>query len=367
MKITRVGDHFPDPVHNSQVLPIGSALAVSPGSREMFTLTAPNCWEVTGHAVDSYYLHMVLLLRNLPGAEEVELPQVSANQWRWQLRDAALSAAERNSVSIDPVLQMCREFDAPAPLLTPGQVVSNGHDLQQLPVGSIYYIGHPDRSKLLTVWQVGEMGRHARVLGSGERRAGQPVTVHSLPDFESPEPEPPADDKTWADIALRAWRVGRVFKKRQAWCSVFESTLASLGINDKTVVTAAGVGTQHGPGDTITWDQVRTLPEGSLLWWRWRNKTAAAVYVRDDRVRNRAGTRRAWGYSDDEENSHDQMTVVKVPSEPIAWNVQGALLAHMPHGTRFFDQADNIEKALDRDTASHLSSWNTYAVREWVA
>jgi hypothetical protein len=196
---------------------------------------------------------------------------------------------------------------------------------------------------------------------------GQPVVIHTLPGFVDGEGEPPAATKTLAEIALKAWRVGKVYKKRQSWCSVFETTLYALGIDESIVTTETGE-SAAGPGDELSKEQAAALPEGSLLWWAWRNGVGAAVYRRDNTARNKARTRRVWGTNDDGENSHERMIVVSTPSEGTVWNVSARALALMPDGVRFVDPRNNQVTTLDDDARRHarLGFWHSVAITEWV-
>jgi hypothetical protein len=371
IRTVRIGERFPDPIHNGISMPVDSVVSTLNRNGPLYRHVAPMCWvagDGRGQRLDGFHLNTLLWLKQLPSGEEMELPALSTTQFRWRLRDAALASAERSGVSSRPVIEMCQQFGADVPMLRPGEVVANRIDLSTLPVGSVYYSGHPAKPDMLDVWEVVTAGHHRHILGPKEQRQmGQPVVIHTLPGFVDGEGEPPAATKTLAEIALKAWRVGKVYKKRQSWCSVFETTLHALGIDESIVATETGE-SAAGPGDELSKEQAAALPEGSMLWWGWRNGVGAAVYRRDNTARNKARTRRVWGMNDDGENSHERMIVVSTPSEGTVWNVSARALASMPDGVRFVDPRNNQVTTLDDDArrAARLGFWHSVAITEWV-
>jgi hypothetical protein len=288
------------------------------------------------------------------------MPRESAEQFLWRLRDTTLAAAERHGVNFNACLRLVAEFGSGAPRLMVGEVVSNGHDIKALPVGSIVYSGHPDKPRWMNVWEMAAHHDLVHVTGTrSDRYAGLPVTIYSMPGTPELVAERPASEEQIARIGLRAWRVGKSYKSSQGWCSVFEHTIRALGINDELVAKA---GTTHGPGDTMTRDEARLLPEGTLLRWEWRNRAAMAVYVREDSASNRSRTRRIWGWEDDNENSHDSMIVCRTPTEPMAWVANGLYLRHMPNGVVF--QANHTpEQVLSDETRREISDSYAYYMR----
>ena len=350
------GDPFPDIPHRGDLLPIGSQISTSPGG-ELLLLQAPRTWTLRDSMMDPYVYSFPLYLRS---DLEVTLPQESVEAFRWRVRDMALGAAERSGVAMPPVHAMAVEFGAPRPLFTVGGVVSNGWDIKQLPVGTIVYSGHPDLPNLMNVWEADGTKQMKHVMGvRGERANGQPVTIHSMPGNHMGEPMPVSSDAVLNEAALRAWRVGKAYKKQQNWCSVFENCLKALGITEQSIGdTSPG----HGPGDELEWEQVAALPEGSILFWSYRNHQAYSVYVRDDGARNRAKTRRVWGWNDNGENSHDRMIVAQTPEEPMAWNCPGWALSSMPANVTFRHRHEVAPTVLTEENRHTVELWNYYAI-----
>jgi hypothetical protein len=284
----------------------------------------------------------------------------SVEQFRWRLRDAALGAAERAGIAIRPVIEMCAAFGAPAPLLTVGGIVSSDTDIQTLPDGTVFYTGHPDIPQSMTVYERKD-GMNQMVMGGRDRTAGQPTTIYSIPEFRSPEISEVADDDTLTRVALRAFRVGKTYQKNNSWCSVYDNCLIGLGITDKMFVTIGA--TTKGPGDTLGKDQVALMPEGTILWHPWRGGQAFAVYVRDDAARNTSKTLRLHGWNDDGANTHDSMTVVQTPEEPMAWRINGAMAHHLPDGVTIRIHGGN--RTVDADLRRHFVSYYDYQITGW--
>ena len=360
MSVFKVGEHFPDVSHRSDLLPVESVVGVTRSRGDTFTQVAPRTWVGGYHQglIDPFYLQQSLYLQNLAGQEGVEVPPESATEFRWRLRDTALAAGERSSVSIRPIAAMCAEFGADKPLFRVGGIVSSKHDLSDLPVGTVVYAGHPDVPAYLNVWEVGRDKALVHLMGPlAHRPEGRAMTIHSMPGETQVPEEPPATEEELARIALRAYRIGQTYQKRQNWCGVFANCLDGLGINDK-MLSIIGVNTK-GPGDELTRDEIGLMPQGTILWHRWRHGQAFAVYLRDDGARGRARTRRLFGWNDPGANNHDLMTVVSTPTEPMAWTIAGYIALHMPDGTVL----RGVEEfTLDAESRRRVESWRTYAV-----
>lgn len=355
----KVGDQFPDVAHRSDLLPVGSCISTARSRGERYDQVAPRVWTDRGKTmIDSYYLSTPLFVQQMGERTEVVLPPESASNFRWRLRDTALGAGERSGVALGAIQRMCAEFGADTPLFTVGGVVTSRTDIVRLPVGSVIYVGHPDLPKLLNVWEITDGGQMSHRLGpAAGLRTGMPVTIHSIPGYLRPPEEEPASEEALARIALRAFRIGKVYQSKQNWCSVFNRCLDGLGINDAMLTSIGAV--MSGPGDELRKEQVAGLPEGSVLWHRWRGDQGFAVYVRDDGARGRSKTRRLFGYGDDGSNTHDLMTVVSTPQEPMAWSVTGQQALHFPLGTvlRGVQQF-----TLTEESRGTLLTWHTYTV-----
>ena len=310
--------------------------------------------------MDPYYLNGPSWLREVPDHESVDIPLESVEQFRWRLRDAALGAAERSGIHIRPVIEMCSAFGATSPLFTVGGVVSSDADIRTLPDGTVFYTGHPDIPQSLSVFERKD-GVTTMLMGGRDRTAGQPTTIYSIPEFRSPEISEVADDDTLTRIALRAYRVGKTYQKNNSWCSVFDNCLVGLGITDKIFTTIGA--TTKGPGDTLTKEQVARMAEGTILWWPWRSGQAFAVYIRDDSARNRSKTRRLHGWNDDGGNTHDTMTVVQTPEEPMTWRMNGVMAVHLPDGVVLRLHGQNLP--LDADLRRQLVSYYDYQIQGW--
>lgn len=332
----KVGEQFPDLLHNSRLLPVGSAVG---GSGYSVRVVAPNLLlDEHGRFVDGYYLNSPQRLTVLPEGESVSLPQESEAQFKWRLRDAALAAAERASVRIEPVLEMLRDIGAPEPRLTLGGVVSSSYDLRYLPPGSVLYAGHPSRPEFLSVFKLNRDRYPERVLGTWDKSAGSPLTIRSAPELPPVNEDEVAEETTLARIALSAWRIGKGYKRRQSWCTTFENTLAALGIDDKSISQGTGE-SMRGPGDQVGLDGAALLPEDSLLWWQWQSDPRKwAVYRRvNTGTRTRSRTIRVAGNGDSLANSHKDMIILRTPQEPLHWRVSGTVLRTMPGSTTYLD------------------------------
>lgn len=361
IRTVKPGELFPDLIHLSDLLPLGSVVRMGSTRGPAYEQVAPRLWaEDSGSliAMDAYHLSSPAWLHRTEG-ESVDIPLESVEAFCWRLRDTALGAAERHGIGIRPVVEMVQAFGAGTPLFTEGGVISNRVDLDRMPDGSVLYTGHPDRPKTMGVFEVKD-SRLTLVMGQRDRQTGQPMTIYSLPAYTPSAPEV-ADDETLTQIALRAYRVGKTYQKNNSWCSVFDNCMASLGINDR-MLSAIGAIT-YGPGDTLDRDQVARLPEGSILWWPWRSGQAFAVYVRDDSARNRSRTRRLHGYDDDGAHTHGHMIVVQTPDEPMAWRINGSLARHLPDGVTL--RVNGVEQALDASAREYLVTYYDYTVTGW--
>ena len=364
IKTYKIGEQFPDVSHRSDLLPVGTRISTSPGRHgETYDQVAPRVWtnrQASG-MIDGYYLSTPLYLMDLAGRDEIVLPPESAASFRWRLRDTALGAGERSSVKIPPIAAMCAEFGASVPYFQVGGIVTSRHDMAALPQGSVVYAGHPDKPSYLNVWEVDDGGSLTHVMGpSNYLGDGRPVTIYSIPGVKESEPEDPASDEALAKIALRAYRIGKTYQHKQNWCSVFNNCLAGLGIND-TMLASVGA-TMHGPGDVLRKEQIAAMPEGTILWHQWRSGYATfAVYVRDDSARGKAKTRRLFGHDDDGSNTHDLMTVVQTPEEPMAWSVSGTYAQHFPNGTVLRAGAGQAF-TMDDATRCNITAYYSYAV-----
>ena len=322
----KTGELFPDLAHNGDVLPEGSVISAGVNGQR-FTTRAPRTW-TPDHRRSTITPYLSNLMYLCEGPDEVVLPPVSASEFRWRLRDSALAAADRSGIDHNPVLALASQFGASAPLLQVGGVLSNRIDIEALPVGSVIYSGHPSMPEVLSVWTRHEDQLRHTFGPDRQRENGQPVTIFSMPDPPTVLREPVADPVTLAKIAVQAWRLGRVFQRKYSWCNVFDQTLLTLGINDAAV---SFIGESvRGPGDTLDRAQTALLPEGSLLWWSFRSGVGFSVYRRDDTAKNKSRTRRVFGWQDNGEQSHDRMTVVQTPAEPMLWSLSGYWLAALP-------------------------------------
>jgi len=353
--LIKPGQVLPDPLHHDPTIPVKAGVGVYAG-HPSYTKLAPRAWGDENHWIDPH--HMIATPMYLTGREEVEVALDSAEVFTWRLRDTALAAAERNGVSQRVVHEMCVAFGATEPLLYPGGLVSNMRDIATLPAGAVLYAGHPETPRTLNVYEWdGECLQH--LLGQYTRRPeGMPLTIRTLPDAQRPVTEP-ADDLTLSRIALRAWRVGKTYQKRQGWCSVFNYCLTALGIDDQSVHDAGEI---RGPGDVVeSRASIASLPEGTLLFHRFRSSGALMVFIRDNSVHNEARTRRLWGHHDNGRNSHDTMTVAATPEEPIVGiGVSGAELTTMPAGTQYrrtgYDTTHTIGDGCS------INDWSSYTV-----
>lgn len=354
------GQVLPDPAHLANWVPLGTEVTPHRGHADghrypldTYTHEAPRTW-IDGLEGREMGLSKYLQPLYLCSESEVTLPSETEREFRWRLRDAALTAAELNGVSTHGVQEMCRTIGVDEPLLTVGGVVRNAEDLALLDPGAVVYLGHPDRPDTINVWEMGDLGQLQHVLGPHKARPmGAPVVIHSMPSAKPRAlDEPPISEDQRASIARRAWRVGRVYKQRFGWCGAFESTLLSLGIYEAADESTLGL------TDVVDRARARTLPEGTLLWHQWRGyPNRWGVWIRDDDARNKSRTRRVAGANDDGEQSHDRMTIVAIPEEGFLWRVTGAQLAHMPDGVMFRGESDT---RLDPTTRSQVLARRGY-------
>lgn len=366
MSITaaRVGERIPDVPHLTPILPISTQVTTSRGGGTVFTLVAPRTWDQNGGSpADPYYMNQTLYVRRIgDGLEAIDIPKDSARRFRWRLRDTALGAADRSGVNLRPVNEMLAAIGATEPLFEEGGIVVNNTDIQSLPEGTVYYQGHPDKPEWMVVWEVGRGGQHHQILGRSARREGGIRTLHTLPGWTPGEVEPPAEEAVLNDIAARAWRHGKRAQQNAGWCGVFNQCLDSLAINENDI-KALGV-LPHANGDQVDRDHAAGVPEGALLFWRWRTGDAFAVYQRDDSMtRVVARTRRVWGYRDDEENSHGHMIVCQLPGEEMSMDVTGSLLQQMPEGVTF--RRHGYTTPHRRGDGHAIDPWSNYTVTGW--
>lgn len=362
------GDVLPDVPHFGGALPLGTEVSNHRNSEgyHVYLNEVPQTWTRRGidDHWDWYVLSQPLYLRS---DTEIVLPQETAREFRWRLRDSALGAAERSGVNIGAVRDMCREFGAGEPLLRVGGTVQNATDLKTLPSGSQVYLGHPDKPDLLQVWEIDEYTNMVNIFGGMQSRpAGAPVVIHSIPGVvEAPQAEAPVSEVEWANIAMRAWQVGKVYKNRQGWCGVFEYMLQSLGITAESV--KAGDGTITSVGETVDKETAAKLPEGSILFHKWRtDSTRWAMWIRDDSATNKARTRLLVS-RDAEESSHDVMTVAYRPDATWLLHVEGHMMAQMPNGVMYRRYGYNDSQPLTEERRQRLISYHTYSITGWPA
>jgi hypothetical protein len=370
IRTIRIGDVVPDLLHHGRLLPVGTLIRYG----SIYKHVAPGVWRF-GDRFLTCMCQLTSRLVSLPDErQEVTLPAESAAQFRWRLRDAAFGSAERSGVDLGPVQGLCEAFGAPTPRLTVGGLVSSHHEALFLPPGSLLYSGHPSYPERFGVFRVerrqpgsplsGSNLRH--VFGHNEQRNGDPMTIYSAPDLPVPEEEEAAPEVELAAIALRAWRVGKVFKRRVSWCGSFENSLAALGIDDASVAVTGEL--PLGVGDEVTREQAALLPEGSLLYHRWRNGSSFAVYLRDNSGRGTARTKRVAGYEDGRgDNSHEVMTVIRVPGEPMAWSFSGTDLDRLPDGVLYrpSHEVETSPTFLDAAARRLIESHWSYLVCDW--
>jgi hypothetical protein len=335
IRTIRIGDVVPDLLHHGRLLPVGTLIRYG----SIYKHVAPGVWRF-GDRFLTCMCQLTSRLVSLPDErQEVTLPAESAAQFRWRLRDAAFGSAERSGVDLGPVQGLCEAFGAPTPRLTVGGLVSSHHEALFLPPGSLLYSGHPSYPERFGVFRVerrqpgsplsGSNLRH--VFGHNEQRNGDPMTIYSAPDLPVPEEEEAAPEVELAAIALRAWRVGKVFKRRVSWCGSFENSLAAL-------------------------------------YHRWRNGSSFAVYLRDNSGRGTARTKRVAGYEDGRgDNSHEVMTVIRVPGEPMAWSFSGTDLDRLPDGVLYrpSHEVETSPTFLDAAARRLIESHWSYLVCDW--
>jgi hypothetical protein len=362
----KVGDRFPDLLHHDPWLPVGAQVALN--NSLVYQRIAPGVWqEDRGEFLGSYMVQQAYWLRHLPdGQEQVELPGESMDSFRWRIRDSALASAERSGVGIRPVEDLCRDLGAETPRLTLGGRVSSNHDAVQLPQGTLLTIGDPSCPKRFGVLQVRER-RLERVFGNTDHHAGGPMTIYSCP-VELPVigQEREATTEELASIALRAWRLGRIVKRRVSWCSAFEATMTALGIDDAAIAPTGE--TVRIVGDEVNRQQAAALPEGTLLYHRWRSYTRSALWRRDDSYRRSASrTRLLWASREGTGPSHDTMTIAWLPGDPMRLIVHGSELRAMPDGVTF--QVNTVTEGqpqtLNHQTRAELQHWIGYVLTDW--
>lgn len=361
----KVGDRIPDVPHLTPLLPLDTRVASSRGGGTTFTLVAPRSWsgDGGGSPADPYYMNQSLYVRRLgDGLDQFEIPKESERRFRWRLRDTALGAADRSGVNLRPVNDMLNAIGATEPIFEEGGIVVNNTDLATLPEGSVFYQGHPDKPEWMIVWEVGRGGQHHQIMGNASRREGGIRTIHTLPGYTPAPAEPPAEEAVLNNIRARAWKIGRQYAQSAGWCGVFGQCLDSLGINESDIKDLGAL--PYSNGDQVDRDSAARVPEGSLLFWKWRNSDGFALYQRDDTMtRVAARTRRVWGTADDNENSHGHMTVCQVPGEEMSMEVPGHIVQRMPEGVTYHRAGyTTVRVTGDGHTPDH---WSNYVVTGW--
>lgn len=359
----KVGDPYPDLLHQGTFLPLGAKVTTS-SDRRSFEQLAPGVWrsDLTGDFLHPYFTHLPFRLNFLPdGQEEVRLPGESTGAYLWRIRDAALSAAERSGVHLRPVEELAESIGATEPRFELGHLVGSAHDALKLPQGSLLYTGDPSYPKHFTVYKVRDR-RLVKMLGPDERQGGEPFTLYSAPgNLPAIPTEPEASEIDLAKLALKTWRLGKVWKRRQNWCGVFDTALDALGINDASI--AATGETSKVVGDMVSRDQAALLPERTLLGWvSSRDPHRWVVFRRDNRhTRNTSRTVRVLGRDGETLNSTPNMLIIKLPNERMQWQVGGSVLQGMPRGTRYTAIRDGNEvHELDPDRPPH--AWYHYRI-----
>lgn len=364
----KTGDLIPDFLHNHRLVPPGTKVHRG-GYR--YTCEAPGVFapaDRNSAGWDNYLWTYQFNLSQLPeGIEQLSLPDYDEDTLMWRIRDAALSAAERSSVRIEPVLTMLGQIGSTAPRFRLGEVISNSTDLKNLPDKAVLYSGDPSKAKLFTVYRM-RHGEPTPILGQMTRRTGgQPVVLYEARGIDAAPSEPAAADKVAvARLAMKAWRIGKRFKLNQNWCGVFEETLGMLGI-DEQVAQVAGE-TTRSAGEIVTKEQAFMLPVGTLLAWRWERgySNAFALYRRiSEATRNVSGTRRFFGHNDgDERNNHEQMQIVKMPGDEMRWPVPGGVINACPPGTRYHHthHPDDVRVKVE---GAQVENWNQFVIVGW--
>lgn len=361
--IIKPGQVLPDILHHDPSIPEKAWVGTSRTNR-VYSKQGPRSWGDSGSFVDPY--HLVGTPMYLAGNEEVPITLASPEVFLWRLRDVALAAAERSGVSERTVTEMCSAFGAPEPLLYEGGIVSSHRDMLSLPAGTTLYFGHPSVTTTMSVWEWdGDQLQH--LVGRTQHRAdGSPLTIHKMPGEHGTPNMEPGDDATISRLALRAWRVGKTYKSRHGWCSVFENCLHMLGIDNESVATA---GTTLGPGDEVSGEAaIAALPEGTILYHLFRNTEAVAFFIRDNSARNAAKTRRLWGHNDTGRNSTAIMTIVSTPEEAIVGvPCMGSVLRNAPDGTLYHRTGYNtVYTKGDEMRDRVIDHWGHYTITHIV-
>jgi hypothetical protein len=366
MSITAVrpNERIPDVPHLTPILPIDTTVSTARGGGTAFTLVAPRTWAQNGGApADPYYMNQSLYVRRLgDGLDELTLPKDSARRYLWRLRDTALGAADRSGVNLRPVVDLCNAIGATEPLFEEGGVVVNNTDIQALPEGTVYYQGHPDKPEWMIVWEVGPGGHHHQLMGRASKREGGIRTIHTLPGFTPAPSEPPAEEAVLNTIAARAWKEGKKISQQSGWCGVYGQCLDSLMINESDIKSLGVLPFSN--GDQVDRDGAHNVPEGSLLYWAWRDGHGFGVYQRDDTMtRVAARTRKVWGVAGDTENSHGHMIVAQVPGEAMSMPVQGHILQAMPDGVNYHRNGYTTPRV--KGDGNGIDTWGHYVVTGW--
>ena len=310
-----------DTVDQMNALPVGAVVASTSSGRRYSILERLRYRNMTTQTV-SYQSRLMRAIENgnmrvesLPAAFTLEgegpKPE-TLERFKQRFVTVTLGAANRSSVSKDPLRRAFRKLGCTEHAPTPGMVVCiNDSDLtSRLPDNTVLVLGDDPlmwRSHGVHVWSRRNGMQH--VLGGRSADTHAVLTILSMPG-EVEVPEWVTEDKPRSqceaevlEFKRQAWQIGMEAKRDNQWCGEYEAAMARCEISAETLLP---------PPRYLTAAEVAAMPVGSVF--RFGNTREYAYYRRDDASTNEARTIRLWGTTEGTW-ARDQMLLIFDPTD----------------------------------------------------
>lgn len=199
-----------------------------------------------------------------------------------------------------------------------GMRIINYTDLRKLQVeGTRVYTGSPETDDF-AVWEWSEAGWQLKSGKGQDPQSAWSVVIESLPDRTEPDEwftKEPTEEDPFQIATLRAkvWNRGWKEKVGRGWCGEYENIMTQGGLTMESAQLPLPAGAVF--GQAVNVEQAYAQAIGTTFKVNNEAGELLAVFVRDARSRNRAGTRRAWARKE-WKGGHfaEKMIVVSTPT-----------------------------------------------------
>lgn len=216
-------------------------------------------------------------------SEAAPAPRIETlDEFKQRLASVTVGQARSSGVSLTPVLQALRSLgvDPQPETVMPGMTIAMGdnHLVPLLPTDSVVV----DSTGSVFTKTIGGSLAWAHI--GPNQHLSTPMRIVHIPGMEYVEQSGSDDDRHEVHRFKRdVWRIGSQAKADNSWCGDFERAMGVLGIT----------GDEQPLDAWLTSEEVRALPEGTIL--EWRSDHERLLMVRDNRSTNEARTLRIAG------------------------------------------------------------------------